>query len=59
MLTDRLSFKAEYLYIGMPNDAQNNPDSNDYVYGFTDNIQIARVGLNYKLGGCCSYAPLK
>jgi outer membrane immunogenic protein len=59
MITSNLSFKAEYLYIGMPTDTLSNSDSSSYTYGFADNIQIARVGLNYKFGGCCSYVPLK
>jgi outer membrane immunogenic protein len=60
MLTDHVTFKAEYLHVAMPNDALINPDGgNGYIYGFTDNIDIVRIGVNYKFGGCCAYTPLK
>lgn len=58
MLTNNLSFKAEYLYIGMPTETLVNSGDDNYTYGFADNIQMARVGLNYKLSGG-GYQPLK
>ncbi len=60
MLTNNLSLKAEYLYIGMPADTM--PYSAltyNYIYGFADDVQIARIGLNYKFGGGSIYQPLK
>ena len=60
MVTSNLSFKGEYLYIGTPNQTLPQPPDHFWSYGFADNIQIARVGLNYKLGGGGSgYMPLK
>ena len=60
MLTNNLSFKAEYLYIGTPTQTLAQPDWPTLTEGFADNVQIARVGLNYKLGGGSSgYMPLK
>ncbi len=56
MLTDKLSFKAEYLYMGMP--TKTLTQDSDYGNEISDNIQIARVGLNYKLTGG-DYVPLK
>jgi outer membrane immunogenic protein len=57
MLTNNVSLKAEYLYIGMPTHSVTYND--EYVYGFADNLHIARVGLNYKLGATGGYTPLK
>ena len=60
MLTGNLSLKAEYLYIGTPTDAVTNHGAADNKFGFTDDVQIARIGLNYKFGGGSAvYAPLK
>lgn len=60
MITSNLSFKAEYLYIGLPTDTLANSWSSEYTYGFADNVQVARIGLNYRLGALGgSYIPLK
>ena len=60
MLTSNLSFKAEYLYIGTSTQTLARPIEPDVAEGFADNVQIARVGLNYRLGGGSSgYMPLK
>ena len=60
MLSNNLSFKAEYLYIGVPTDTMANPVVAGGYYGFTDDVQVARIGLNYKFnGGGAGYMPLK
>jgi outer membrane immunogenic protein len=60
MLTNNLSFKAEYLYIGTQTQTLAQPIAPTLAEGFADNVQIARIGLNYKLGGGSSgYMPLK
>ncbi len=60
MLTRNLNWKAEYLYIGDPSYSVTNPGSTGDRYGYTDDVQTFRIGLNYKLGsGGPIYAPLK
>jgi outer membrane immunogenic protein len=59
MITGNLSVKAEYLYIGMTTDKVQSGEGGVYAYGFQDDLQIARVGLNYKFGGGSTYQPMK
>jgi outer membrane immunogenic protein len=59
MLTNNLSFKAEYLYIGMPTDTIRTGADGIYAFSFQDDVQIARIGLNYKFGGGSPYQPMK
>ena len=59
MLTGNLSFKIEYLYIGTPTETLAQSADTTVAEGFADNVQVARVGLNYKFGGgSAGYAPL-
>ena len=59
-LTGNLSWKAEYMYMGDPTRNVTNPGSPNDHYGFSDEIQTFRIGLNYKLGGeNAIYMPLK
>jgi outer membrane immunogenic protein len=59
-LTSNLSWKAEYMYMGDPTRSVTNPGSPNDHYGFADEIQTFRIGLNYKLGGeNAIYMPLK
>lgn len=51
--TNNWSFKAEYLFVGVPEKQVSdsfNPDP-DYQYHFSSTAHIARIGLNYKFGG--------
>ena len=57
MLTGNLSFKIEYLYIGTPTQTLTQSAVATLAEGFADNVQVARVGLNYKFGGG-GYVPL-
>jgi outer membrane immunogenic protein len=62
-LNNHWSVRAEYLYIGVPDETKilydplNNPTNNRFNFAF--DAQIARVGVSYKFGGCCDYVPLK
>ena len=51
MLSGNLSLKAEYLYIGTPTNSVTNRGSIDNRYGYSDDVQVARIGLNYRFGG--------
>ena len=59
MITSNLSLKGEYLYIGTPTDTLVNSRNHQDTYLFSDNAQIARIGLNYRFGVSSGYQPLK
>jgi outer membrane immunogenic protein len=48
-ITNNLRFKAEYLYIGLPNKSQTSPYAAQYNYGavnFSSSAHLGRIGLN-------------